>query len=75
MHEKTGKMKQIVLDFLNDKKLSQDDLNILKKYIIQWIQATSITSPPNYEARIKQFNEEQLHEFILELLDYGIDPF
>jgi len=40
MNETTGEMKNIVLKFFEDIKLSPEELEILKKYIIQWIEGT-----------------------------------
>lgn len=85
MNKQSGKMKEIVFKFLDDKKLTDDELKTLKWYVIQWIEGTEVNSkqflgyvsvPPEYKKKIESMNQKQLHEYIPgELLDYGIDPF
>ena len=84
--EASGKMAQIVRRFFNKEVLTDKQLNLLKWYVIQWIEGTSNTVsalsgqnaivPPNYRERISNFDQSELYSFVSkELLLYGIDPF
>ncbi len=40
MNEVSGQMEMIVKKFFNKKKLNPSELNVLKGYIIQWVERT-----------------------------------
>ena len=44
MHEQTGKMKQIITDFLDDVPLVEEDFAKLKWYIRQWIDGVYLSA-------------------------------
>ena len=75
MNEQSGQMKEIVMNFLQDIELSKIQLEVLKNYIIQWIEKATITRPPDYHLIIMNSNQKELNDYIGVLLDYGIDPF
>jgi len=79
MHEKSGRMKSIVLGFLEGRPLDPADLRILKDYMLQWI-APPISLPElNRTAFEKQINDapdaDELRKVNYALLQFGIDPF
>lgn len=76
MYEVTGKMKDIILKFLDEQKrqnMTDPEKEILRWYVWQWV-ACMPTKPLDYD-RIKTMDMNVLSEYIWnELLDYGIDP-
>ena len=75
MNDPTGKLKFIVKKFHNQAKLNQKELDFLKWYIIQWIDAIPL-KPPDYQNKIRKMSQEELDKYCSEeLLDYSIDPF
>jgi len=90
MHEQSGRMRRIVKDFLNGNPLSQEDFDILKQYVTQWIDGTYIQASRMKDPDDKYDNvmkglavklksisgQNELMEFISkECLEAGIDPF
>lgn len=75
MHEQSGKMKEIVMKYLNDESLTEDELKTLQWYIHQF--ALDMPSkPPILELNeIFKMNQSKLKIYIDYLLqEYGIDP-
>jgi len=79
MHERTGRMKNVVQGFLMGMPLDAEDLRILKDYMKQWI-APPIAMP---DLNRMAFNEQieaatdaaTLRKVTHALLQFGIDPF
>jgi hypothetical protein len=67
------------MKFLNTQPLSEDELLLLKNYVIGWIDALSNLPsflPPDYKEKIQPMNQEMFEDYCEgELLDYAIDPF
>ena len=77
-NEVTGRMKEIVLKFFQAQKLEDEEIKILKSYIMEWMNDSLI--PINkrvvLEDELKSITDSiKLMEFNHNLLDYGIDPF
>ena len=75
MHEVSGGMKEIVMGFLGDKKLTEDHMKVLRWYLIQWIEKLPVFRPEDYKEKINNATQKELSDYIGVLLDYGIDPF
>jgi len=74
-NEYTGRMKEIVMKYFNNTLLNPEELDILKAYIIQWVNGCP-AKPGNYTYIITHMNQSQLRKYVVEvLLPYGIDPF
>jgi len=78
VNEVSGRMKEIVLKFFHAEKVEGQDLQILKDYIKEWLDASRL--PMNERVRLndelKQITSSyKLMEFNQRLLEYGIDPF
>ncbi len=73
MHEQSGMMKEIIMNFLQDKELTEDQMKVLRWYLIQWTE--KFNHPPNYKEKINSSNQKEISDYIGVLLDYGIDPF
>ena len=73
MQEQSGKMKEIVRKFLENEPLNQYELEVLRWYFHQWVEA--MPSRPDDYARILIMTQEELRAYNMRLLnDYGIDP-
>ncbi len=77
MNETTGEMARIVNNYFKDIALDEEDLNMLKKYIIQWIDRIPFEEKPtNYKVVIEGLSQEDLSFYIMNtLVPKGIDPF
>lgn len=74
LDECTGLMTEIIKKFLQGIALDQSDLNRLRWYVHQWVEAMP-SKPDDYES-IKTMNQEELKEYCYNvLLNWGIDPF
>lgn len=73
MDETTGKMKEILIKFVEDEPLTDDELNTLRWYIHQF--ADAMPSKPNNLSEIFQMTHQELKEYNYETLvvGYGID--
>ena len=73
MHEQSGRMKAIVKKFLAKTPLTRDELDIMRWYIFQYVDAMPY-KPEDYH-RIKEMSQAELRDYIVDtLLAYGIDP-
>ena len=77
MHEVTGRMRAIVLKFFKTPQdLTNRELEILKWYIDQWIDAMPHRPPQWREQLARCKNGQDLKEYTWILTrDYAIDPF
>lgn len=74
MHEKSGRMKKIVMKFLKDTPLAAHELRILRWYVYQWVDAMPV-KPLDYQ-RILRMSQEELKRYNGILVkQYAIDPF
>ena len=72
MYEQSGKMKAIVMKFINDEKLTADELNTMRWYIHQF--ADAMPSKPTELHRIFEMNQEELRIYNRLLFErFGID--
>ena len=77
MQERTGRMREIILKFLRDgTDLTEEELEILKWYIEQFVDAMPMR-PPKWRERLAACTtKKQLREYNWMLVsDYAIDPF
>ena len=77
MNEQTGRMREIVMKFFSkDKGVTEEELEVLKWYVEQWVDAMP-NQPPNWRERLAACTTKKaLQEFNWMLVrDYGIDPF
>ena len=73
-NETTGTMKIILNKFFTDTLLSSEELEILKRYTIQFIDAM-LVKPRHYQFKIANMNQSDLIHYFHELTKMGIDPF
>jgi hypothetical protein len=66
--------KATLLKFLNNQDLNYRELWEIKNHLIAYISMLPLR-PIGYKTRIRNYNQEQLYEYINELLEMGIDPF
>lgn len=73
MHEQTGKMKDVVLKFINNETLTDDEMNTMRWYIHQW--ADAMPSKPNDLVKIFKMNQQELKDYNFSVLlgVWGID--
>lgn len=72
MHEQTEKMKEIVLKFINNESLLEDEMITMRWYIHQF--ADAMPSKPNDLVKIFKMNQQELREYNRLLVDkWGID--
>lgn len=72
MHETSGKMKDIIMKFINDEKLTDDELNTMRWYIHQF--ADAMPNKPKELHRIFEMNQEELRIYNRLLFErFGID--
>jgi hypothetical protein len=73
MHETSGKMKEIVMKFLENESLNLYELEVLRWYFYQWIAA--MPSKPDDFSKVLLMTQEELKFYNMDLLNkYGIDP-
>lgn len=73
MHEQSGRMRAIVKKFLANTPLTRDELDTMRWYVYQWVDAMPF-KPEDYH-KIKEMSQAKLKDYIVDtLLDYGIDP-
>lgn len=81
MHEQSGKMKEIVVKFSNNKTLTQKELDKLRWYVKQWVEDTRFRFPGGIREKLLEELkaikvQDKLMEFVTgKLPEYGIDPF
>lgn len=74
MNEQSGQMRIIVEKFMKQEKLAPFEFNILKSYIAQWIKESII--PEDLALKILNIDsQKELSKYLIDLLEYGIDPF
>jgi len=72
-YERSGKMKQIILKFLNKQPFNQWELETFRWYVKQWIEA--MPSRPDDFNKVMLMSQDELMSYLSgELLEYGIDP-
>lgn len=72
-HETSGKMKQIIVKFLNREPFNQWELETFRWYVHQWVEA--MPSKPSDYNKILLMSQADLFRYLSdELLGYGIDP-
>lgn len=73
-HETSGRMKEVVLKFVNNEKLTESELHIIRWYIHQF--ADAMPSKPNDLEKILEMNQQELKEYNYNVLvcEWGIDP-
>jgi len=77
MNELSGRMRAIVKAFFSeDQALNADEIDVLKRYLAQWIAALP-KQPPNWRRELAACQtKEDLRRFNWELVsNYGIDAF
>lgn len=77
MHEQSGRMREIVKKFLSkDQELTNREIEILKWYIEQWVDAMP-HKPPRWRERLAACTtKKQLKDYNWMLVsEYAIDPF
>jgi hypothetical protein len=71
--ETSGKMKAIVVKFLNREPFNQWELETFRWYVHQWVAA--MPSKPQDYNKILLMSQAELFNYVSdELLGYGIDP-
>jgi len=66
-------MKDIVFKFLNKLALNSYELEVLRWYVRQWIEA--MPSKPQDFNKVMLMSQNELMNYLAgELLEYGIDP-
>jgi len=75
--EQSGRMKDIVLRFFSpDKPLTDEEIDILKWYIDQWVDAMPYRPPQWREKLAACRTKKALRDYCRMLLtEYAIDPF
>ena len=72
-YEMTGKMKEIIVKFLNKIALNKYELEVFRWYVKQWIEA--MPSRPEDFNKVMLMSQDDLMTYLSgELLEYGIDP-
>lgn len=75
MHETSGKMQALIRKFLNGIQLSENELEIMRWYIFQWVDAMPIKPKDFSKSLLDSMTQEHLNEYICKvLLPLGIDP-
>lgn len=74
MNEVSGKMTEIVRKFLKRQPLTYPELDKLRWYIHQWVDAMP-TKPPDYKCILHMSQDELMEYSTHTLLDWAIDPF
>lgn len=77
MHEQSGRMEGIVKKFLTEnEELTSEEIEILKWYIDQWVDAMPV-KPPKWREKLAKCNsKKELRDYNWMLVrDYCIDPF
>jgi len=77
MHELSGRMRAIVKAFFSeDQNLTADEIDVLKRYLAQWIAAMP-AQPPNWRKELAACQTKQdLRSFNWKLVsDHAIDAF
>jgi len=76
MHEESGRMKEIVMKFLEEKPLNENELKTFRAYLAQWVSDPVIYFPDKklMVKTIETASQELLHDILDELLEHGIDP-
>lgn len=75
MHETSGKMKQIVFKFMTGAPLYEEELEIMKWYIFQWVDALPVKPQGFSRELIFGMTGEMLRDYVKgPLMDLGIDP-
>jgi hypothetical protein len=73
-NEISGRMARIVYAYFRGGELPHNDLIVLRRYVIQWVDRMEV--PRFVRARVEcSYTTADLRAACRELLDYGVDPF
>jgi len=80
LHEKSGSIKKIVMKFFKEIPLDENEFNILKWYVCQWIEKMEpfFSNRDRFETTCTRMNKmgmEKFRKFVNSLVALGIDPF
>ena len=67
-------LKPIVMKYLSDSLLSEQEFQTFKRYLISWVKTFAIGIPPDLYKTLEILVQEQLAECFDILSNYGVDP-
>jgi len=75
MHERSGRMRQIVKKFLQNQELTPEELLVIRWYVFQWVDAMP-RRPRDYD-KILEMDQSTLKSYTYHVLvsEYAFDPF